>query len=256
MNPTSTAPDSVASVTRPELAANMNSAGTPSCFASSLARSTVTPCGSPFASLTTKKAEAAGAKTIPTRSLPVGMSSFTAVLSCALAPHAAIAAANRVPHDCKNCIDASSELSIFSHVAAIRGVRLRLSSLLARLDLVELGERAFEFAVEQPHRVENFAEACRRFRPVGLSEREDAVVAQISHDRGVGDPVIGQIAGIERSPGRTRNDLNELEQLHLIDRIWQCLHDRGYTREHVCMRVHERVSHRGPVIVSMIQIAN
>jgi hypothetical protein len=37
--------------------------------------------GSPFASFTTKKAEGAGAKTTPTRSLPVGISSFTAVLS-------------------------------------------------------------------------------------------------------------------------------------------------------------------------------
>jgi hypothetical protein len=35
-----------------------------------------------------------------------------------------------------------------------------VSPLLLRLDRVELGQRAFKFVVEEPHRIENFAEGC------------------------------------------------------------------------------------------------
>src|SRR5262249_55630870 len=101
MKLTSIAPVSVASVISPELAATMNSTGTPSLRPSSRPRSAVTPRGSPLASLTTKKAEAAGAKTTPTRSLPVGMSSLTALLSCVHA--GGDSAANNIPLDLKHC---------------------------------------------------------------------------------------------------------------------------------------------------------
>ena len=52
------------------------------------------------------------------------------------------------------------------------------------------------------------------------------------------------------------NDLDELKQLHLIDRIWQCFHDRRYLRENICVCVHQAISHGGPVIEPMIQIAD
>src|SRR5712671_1246028 len=51
------------------------------------------------------------------------------------------------------------------------------SALLPSLDLVELGQGAFKLVVEEPHRIENFAEGCRCFCPVSLSKGEDAVVA-------------------------------------------------------------------------------
>src|SRR5262249_11890014 len=38
------------------------------------------------------------------------------------------------------------------------GLQSRLLPFLLSLDLVEFGQRAFEFVVEQPHRIENFAE--------------------------------------------------------------------------------------------------
>src|SRR5258705_11574088 len=65
---------------------------------------------------------------------------------------------------------------------------LRLSlTLLPSLDLVEFGQRAFKFIIEQPHGIENFPKACRRFGPVDFSKGEDAVVAQISHYGWVGN---------------------------------------------------------------------
>ena len=44
------------------------------------------------------------------------------------------------------------------------------------------------------NRIENFAQGSRCSRPVGLSKGEDAVVAQISHDRRVGNSMAGQVA--------------------------------------------------------------
>src|SRR5581483_7472140 len=41
-------------------------------------------------------------------------------------------------------------------------------------DLVESGEGLFEFGIEQPHRVEDVAEACRASRAIGLPKCEDA----------------------------------------------------------------------------------
>src|SRR5580704_19796213 len=66
--------------------------------------------------------------------------------------------------------------------------------LLPTCDLFQHGQRALEFVVEEPHRIENFAEGCGCFRPVGLSKGEDAVVAQISHDGRVGNSIAGQVA--------------------------------------------------------------
>src|SRR5262249_38173195 len=129
---------------------------------------------------------------------------------------------------------------------------LRILTLSLRLDLVEFGQRPFEFVIEEPHRIENFAEGRRCFRPVGPSEGEDAIVAQKSHDRRVGNSIVGEVARFESGPGRAGNDLDELEKLHLIDRIRQRFHDRGYLREQLCVRVHEAVSHGGPVIESTI----
>jgi hypothetical protein len=54
--------------------------------------------------------------------------------------------------------------------------------LLSGPDLVEFEQRSFEFAVEQPHRIEDFAERCRCPGSVGAPKREDAVVSQKSHD--------------------------------------------------------------------------
>ena len=44
-------------------------------------------------------------------------------------------------------------------------------------DLVEFDQRSFKFAVEEPHRTEDFAEGCRCLGSVGPSKREDAVVS-------------------------------------------------------------------------------
>src|SRR5476651_2377888 len=68
------------------------------------------------------------------------------------------------------------------------------SSFLLSLDLIKFRQRSFKFVIEEPHRIENFAEGCRCSRPVCLSEGEHAVVAQIKHDLRVGDSVIGQVA--------------------------------------------------------------
>src|SRR6185437_2507743 len=58
----------------------------------------------------------------------------------------------------------------------IRSRRLPVS------DLLENGQCSFKFTVEEPHRVENFAEARGCFCPVSVSEGEDTVVTQVSHD--------------------------------------------------------------------------
>src|SRR3984957_12370871 len=83
MKVTSIAAFAVASFITPELGAMTNSTGTPSFLPSAIARSTVTPCGSPLASLVTKSVEAAGAATMPTRSIPVGTSCLIASSSFA-----------------------------------------------------------------------------------------------------------------------------------------------------------------------------
>src|SRR5262245_37783056 len=49
-------------------------------------------------------------------------------------------------------------------------------------DLFEARLGGFEFVVEQPHRIEDFAKGRRRSCAVTLAERENAVVAQESHD--------------------------------------------------------------------------
>src|SRR5262249_32214225 len=71
--------------------------------------------------------------------------------------------------------------------------RILLPSSL-RLDLVVFGERAFELVVEQPHRVHDLAEVRGGFCPVGAAIGEDAVVAQIAHDRRIGNAVGGEVA--------------------------------------------------------------
>src|SRR5215510_370229 len=70
----------------------------------------------------------------------------------------------------------------------------RCSAFLLRLDLVELGQRALEYIIEEPHRIQNLAHGYGRFRPVGLAEGKHAVVAQISHDSRLGDAVIQEVA--------------------------------------------------------------
>src|SRR5712692_2436154 len=74
------------------------------------------------------------------------------------------------------------------------GWQLPILTLLPSLDLVEFGPRSFKFVVEEPHRVENFAESGRCFCPVGSSKGEDAVVAQISHDPRLGNFVADEVA--------------------------------------------------------------
>jgi hypothetical protein len=71
---------------------------------------------------------------------------------------------------------------------------LPTSTLLPRLDLVEFGKRSFKFGVEEPHRIEDFAEGCRCSGPVSLSKGEDAVVSQISHDPRVGNSIVDEVA--------------------------------------------------------------
>src|SRR5436305_7453479 len=56
--------------------------------------------------------------------------------------------------------------------------------------------------------------------------------------------------------GRSGNDLDEFVKLHLIDRIWQCLHNRRDAQEKLGMCIHEAVSHGGPVIEAMVRAAN
>jgi hypothetical protein len=60
--------------------------------------------------------------------------------------------------------------------------------------LVKFETRLLEFGVEKPHRVEDFPVICRGSSAIGLTKGEDAVVAQISHDRWVGNSVGKQIA--------------------------------------------------------------
>jgi hypothetical protein len=50
--------------------------------------------------------------------------------------------------------------------------------------------------------------------------------------------------------------LNELENLHLIDRIWQRFRDVRDAREKLGVGVHEAVSYGGPMIEAMIEIAD
>src|ERR1700733_16219018 len=90
-------------------------------------------------------------------------------------------------------------------------------ALPRRLDLVELRQCGGEFVVEQPHGIENLAKGGGRPGPVSAPEREDAVVAEISHDGRIGDAIAGEVAGFKRGPGRRRDDLHELKDLHLID---------------------------------------
>src|SRR5262249_11134870 len=63
-------------------------------------------------------------------------------------------------------------------------------TLLPSLDLIEFGQRSLKFLIEEPHPIENFADGCRRFCPVSLSKGEDAVVAQVSHYRGIRDFIV------------------------------------------------------------------
>src|SRR5260221_947649 len=72
-----------------------------------------------------------------------------------------------------------------------RGLSL---ACLPLLDLVECGKRAFEFSIEEPHRIENFAEGRGCSCPVSLSKGEDAVVSQISHDSRVGNSIVERVA--------------------------------------------------------------
>src|SRR6202161_10725 len=123
------------------------------------------------------------------------------------------------------------------------------------LGLVELRQCGRELVVEQPHGIENLAKGGGRSGPVSAPEREDAVVAEISHDRRIGDAIAGEVAGIKRGPGRRRDDLHELKDLHLIDRVWQRLHDGGYLPEQLGVRIHQAVAGRDSVIITAIEIS-
>ena len=68
-------------------------------------------------------------------------------------------------------------------------------------------QRSREYIIEEPHRIQNFAHGRRCFRSVSLAKGKHAVIAQVSHDTRFGNPVIDQIARIERGYGRTGNDL-------------------------------------------------
>src|SRR4029079_16498543 len=105
------------------------------------------------------------------------------------------------------------------------------SAVLLRFDVAEFGQRAIKYIIEEPHRIENFAHGRRCLGPVGLAIGKHAVVAQISHDSRLGNPVIEQVSRIERAFGRAGNDLDKLEKSHLIDRVRQGLHDGRYFRE-------------------------
>jgi hypothetical protein len=56
---------------------------------------------------------------------------------------------------------------------------------------------------------------------------------------------------VERGPGRSRNDLDEFKQFHLIDWIWQRFRDRLYLRENIRLCGRERISNSGPVVEPM-----
>ena len=136
------------------------------------------------------------------------------------------------------------------------GAGLRSSPLPLRLDLVEPGLRALELFVEEPHRGEDLAVVHRGSGPVGPAEGEHAVVAQVAHDLRIGDSIAGQVTRPERRPRRARNDLDELEDFHLIDRVRKRFQDRRYLQEDLGMGVHQAVAHRGPVIEALIVVAN
>src|SRR5215471_12822748 len=113
---------------------------------------------------------------------------------------------------------------------------------LASPDLLEFRLRLLELPVEEPHRVENFAEGGRCSGSVSLAEGKDAVVSQVFHDHRIGNPVVEQIAGRERRSCRGGNDLYELKKLHLIDRVRKSFRDRRYLQEQVGVCVHQAVS--------------
>src|SRR6266436_5428765 len=120
--------------------------------------------------------------------------------------------------------------------------------LLLSPDRVEFEEHSFKFVVEEPHRIEDFAQSCRRLGSVGASKRKDAVVSQISHDPRLRNSVVGKAARPESASGRSRDDLNEFKELHLIDRIRQHSHDRRYLRKKISVRVYKAIPHGDPVI--------
>ena len=110
----------------------------------------------------------------------------------------------------------------------------------------------FKFVIEEPHRIKNFAERCSCFCSVSSSKSEDAVVSQISHDPRVGYFVAGQVARLKSGPGRSRDNLDELKKLHLIDRIRQRFHDRWNLQEKIRVYARQGISYRGPVIEPMV----
>src|SRR4026209_1863019 len=63
-------------------------------------------------------------------------------------------------------------------------------AFLLRFDLAEFGQRTVEYIIEQPHRIQNFAHGRGCFGSVSLAIGKHAVVAQISHDSRLGNPVI------------------------------------------------------------------
>src|SRR5687767_381049 len=148
--------------------------------------------------------------------------------------------------------------TVFASVSVTWLIASRRWSLDAPVgfNLVEFGPRALEFDVEQPHRFENFAEGRRCLRPVRLAESEDAVVAQVPHDPRVCYSVIREVARLERGPCRAWNDLDELEELHLVDFIRQHLHNRRQLREKLRVRVHQAIAHRGPVVEPLVDAAS
>ena len=58
-------------------------------------------------------------------------------------------------------------------------------ALLLGFDFVELGDGLLEFAVEQPHGVENLAECYRGPRPVGFSKANMLLLRRYPMMRGV-----------------------------------------------------------------------
>ena len=77
-----------------------------------------------------------------------------------------------------------------------------------------------------------------------MPEREDAVVAQITHDSRIRNFVARQVAGPEGSSGWRRHDLDQLEDLHLIDRVGQGLYDRRNLLEQIGVSPDKPDSHK------------
>ena len=124
--------------------------------------------------------------------------------------------------------------------------------LFGALDVVEFDQRTFKFLIEEPHCIKNFAKSRSFLCPVSFPEGKNTIVSQISHDPPVGDCIVGQVARLKSSLSRRWDNLDEFEEFHLVDRIYESLADRCYLQEKIRLCVHESISYSGPVIEPMI----